>query len=144
MIHAAEGVPPGRRVAERLVLDDRRVFEQLLLAALALQTVVRARPDALEVGHLALAVARAAAGAVALVLGALRLGAEERDVGQRAVAAVLALEHRAFRRELEHAQRPRTLRRVLRALVRRLAEPEERRVRREHAVVHPAAELVAE
>ena len=45
-------------------------------------------------GDLALAGVAAAAGAVALVLHALALGAEVGDVGQRAVAAVAAVEER--------------------------------------------------
>ena len=45
--------------------------QKILLAALGFQAVVRPAPDAFEIMHLAFAVAGSAAGAVALVLGAL-------------------------------------------------------------------------
>src|SRR5438552_3784017 len=77
MIDAAKRVPPSRGVAERLILHDRRVGEQIPLATLGLEAVVSARPDALKVGDFAFPVARSAARAVALVLGALRLRAEK-------------------------------------------------------------------
>src|SRR3954467_6837840 len=84
VISAQQGVGPTGCSAQGFVLDDGGVGEQVLLAALVLHAVVSAGPDALEVVDLALAVAGAAAGAVALVLGALGLGAQVADVRQRA------------------------------------------------------------
>ncbi len=104
MVSAQKRVRPGRCAAERFVLDDGRVVEHFLLDALVLHAVIRASPDAFEIKNFALAVARSAARAVALVLGALRFGTEERDVGKRAIAAVFAFEHRDFARMFEHAQ----------------------------------------
>src|SRR3954452_20438501 len=129
MINAAEGVRPCRRAAQRLVLHDGRMREQLLLAIFRFQAVVGAGPDALELADLAFAVACSAAGAIALVLGALRFGAQERDVRQRAVAAVPAAEHDRLRSLFEHAKGARTLGGIARSLVNRLAEAKHGRVR---------------
>src|SRR5439155_182849 len=99
-----ERVRPGARAYERVVLDDDRAVEHRLLLAVALEPLVGLRPDALAVVDLAEAVARAAARPVSLVLRAHRLGADVRDLGQRAVAAVPAMEHRYLDRLLEEVQ----------------------------------------
>ena len=115
MVAAEEGVGPAGGAAEGLVLDDRGVLEHVLLVAFVLGAVVGAAPDAFEVGDFAQAVAGSAAGAVALVLGALGFGAEVFDVGERAVAAVFAAEHGGFAGVLEDAERSRALVGVARA-----------------------------
>src|SRR5579875_4196575 len=94
VVAAEERVCPGARAAQGVVLDHHRPRHQLELLAVGLQPLVGLGPDALAVVDLAEPVARAAAAAVALVLGAGALGADVGDVGQRAVAAVLAAEHR--------------------------------------------------
>ena len=76
------GVAPTGGAAEGFILDHWGMFEHVLLAAFVFEAVVGAGPDALKIVDFALAVARAAAGAIALVFGALGFGAEERDVGQ--------------------------------------------------------------
>src|SRR4051794_373254 len=101
VVAAEERIRPGTRAAERVVLHDGRGVEHRLLLAVLLQALVGLRPDALGVVDLAEPVARAAARAVPLVLRALRLRADVGDVGQRAVAAVLAAEHRHLRRLLD-------------------------------------------
>ena len=90
------------------------MIEQLLLAAFVFHAVIRPAPDALEIVDFAFAVARSAAGAIALVLRALRFRAEKRNVRQRAIAAILAAEHRGFARMFQNPQRPRALRRIFR------------------------------
>ena len=60
----------ANRSTPRLDHPGGRMVEQEQLASFVFQTVVSARPDALEVVDLALAVAGAAARAVALVLRA--------------------------------------------------------------------------
>ena len=90
VVAAQERVRPRARPVERVVLDDDRPVEHRLLLAVGLEPLVGVRPDALRVVDLAEPVARSAAGAVALVLRALRLGADVRDLGERAVAAVPA------------------------------------------------------
>src|SRR5579875_3266230 len=118
MVAAEEGVRPGARPLEAVVLDDHRRLEHRLLLAVGLQPLVGLRPDALPVVDLAEPLARAAAGAVALILGADRLRTDVGDVGQRAVAAVPAVEDRHLRRLLELVERlAEWLRRLLDALV---------------------------
>src|SRR5476649_655065 len=93
MVAAEPVVGPRRGAAEALVLDDGRVGKEFGFATVVLQPLVGTQPDAVAVAvDLAAAVARAAARAIALVLRALRLGAEVRDLGERAVAAILAAE----------------------------------------------------
>ena len=82
VVPAKEGIRPGARACERVVLDNDRVVEHCVLLAVRLQSLIRLRPDALRVIDLAKPVAGAAAGAVALVLRAHRLGADVRDLGQ--------------------------------------------------------------
>src|ERR1700734_1858397 len=91
MISAEPKIGPCRRSSQSLILHNGYVIEQLLFAAVVFQALVSAQPDAVAVSfHLAAAFARAAAWSVALILRALRFRAEIRDVGQRAVAAILA------------------------------------------------------
>ena len=64
----------------------------MLLAAIVLQALVGAQPDAVAIPiHFATAFARASTGAVALVFGTLRFRTEKRDVGQRTVSTILAV-----------------------------------------------------
>ena len=105
MVTAEEGVRPGARPRERVVLDHDRTVQHLLLLAVCLEPLVRLRPDALRVVDLAEPVPRAAAGAVALVLRALGLRAHVRDLRERAVAAVPAREERHLGRLLERVRR---------------------------------------
>src|SRR6476660_4164231 len=84
VVAAEERIRPGARPRERVVLHHDRAVEHGLLFAARLQPLVGLRPDALSVVDLAEAVAGTAAGSVSLVLGALRLGAHVRDLGQRA------------------------------------------------------------
>ena len=93
------------------------MIEHVLFGSLVLRPVVRPAPDALEVGYLAQPIACSAARAVALVLGALRFGAEKRDVRQRAVAAILAVKHRGLARVLQYPQASRALHWVLRVRI---------------------------
>src|SRR5829696_6408181 len=74
VIYPAKRVAPTGGVAQSLILNDRRVGEHILLAALGLEPVVGPGPDAVEVSDLALPVARAAARSVPLILRTLRLG----------------------------------------------------------------------
>src|SRR3954447_13202772 len=137
---------PRARVRQRVVLDHRWALEHRRLLAVRLEAIVGERPDAGLLADLAEAVlAGPAARAVALVLRALRLRAEVGDVGQRAVATVAALEHRALRRLLGHVQRlADDPRRPLGALVERPAGAGQRGVVLEGEVVHEPADLVAQ
>ena len=91
VVAAKPVVGPGGSSPQALILDDRRVLQQRLLAAVVFQPLVGAQPDAIAVAiHLAAAFARAAARTVALVFRALRFRTEICDVRQRAVAAILA------------------------------------------------------
>ena len=98
-------IRPGGSSAQSLILDDGRMIQQFLLLAIVLQPLVSAQPDAIAVAvHLATAFARAAARTVALVFRALRFGTQERDVRQRAIAAVFAAKHRRFAGMLDDSQ----------------------------------------
>ena len=94
MVPSQEGVRPGARATKDVVVEDDWSFQHRVLLPVGLQPFVGSGPDALLVGDLAEAVVRAAAGAVALVLRTLGLGAEVGDLGQRTVSAVLAVEQR--------------------------------------------------
>ena len=142
MVAAEERVRPRARARERVVLDDDRTVEHRLLLAVRLQPLVRLRPDALGVVHLAQSLAGAAARAVALVLRTLRLGTHVRDVGQRAVAAVAAAEQRDLRRLLQAVGDLPGCRRLLHRAVEGAAGGEERRVRLERGGVQAPAEPV--
>ena len=144
VIAAEQGVGPARRAAQRFILDHRRVDKHLGLAAFVFEAVIGAAPDAFEIVDFALAVARPAARTVALVFRALAFGAEERDVGQGTVAAVLAAEHRGFAPVLEHAQAPRALHRIPRIRVDLAAEVVERFAGREDGVVNELAQPVTQ
>src|SRR5690242_9056893 len=145
MVAGEQGVGPARRAAQVLVLNDRGVIEQILCVTLVmLHAVVGAAPDAFEVVNFAQPVARSATRAIALVLGALRFGAEEGDVRQRAIAAVLAAEHRRLGGVLQDAQGPRTLKGVARGGVNPLPELVERLAGREDLAVNELAEAVVQ
>src|SRR4029078_8457962 len=101
MIPLEERVRPGARAGEGIVLHDDRAVEHLLFLTVRLEPLVGLRPDALGVVHLAEPVPRAAARTVALVLSTHRLGTHVRDLGERAVPAVLACEQGHLRRLLE-------------------------------------------
>src|SRR5262245_8575941 len=93
VIAAEPVIGPRGGTAQALVLDHGRMGEEIVLASVVSKPLVGAQPDAVaEAVHLAAAVAGAAARPVALVLRALRLGAEVGDLRQRAVAAVAAAE----------------------------------------------------
>src|SRR4029079_16153660 len=82
-----------------------------------------------------------AARAVALVLRALRLGAHVRDLGQRAVAAVVAAEERHLGRLLDRmCGATRDARPLFAPAVERLPRRVERRLGSEDAVMHPPAD----
>ena len=143
VVAAEERVRPGARPGQRVVLDDDRAVEHRLLLAVGLEPLVRLRPDALGVVDLAQAVARPAARAVALVLRALRLRADVGDLGERAVAAVLAGEQRHLGGLLERmGHPPHGSRGLVDAAVDAPSGREERRVAREDRVVEAAAEPV--
>ena len=72
----------------------------MLLFAIGFEAVVRTRPNAVLVADFALALARATAGAVALVFDALRFRAQVGDVRQRAIATVAAVKSGDFERVL--------------------------------------------
>src|SRR4029079_3125371 len=140
VIAVEEGIRPGARPGERVVLDHHRTVEHGLLLAVGLEALVRLGPDALAVVDLAEPLARAAARAVALVLRALRLGADVRDLGQRAVAAVETAEERHLGRLLGRmCGTTRDARPLLEPAVQRPPGRVERRLGGEDAVVHPAA-----
>src|ERR1700722_8544524 len=106
MIAAKPQVGPRRRSSQPLILHNRYVVEQLLFAAIVFQALVSAQPDAVGVSiHLAAAFARAAARPVALILRALRFGAEIRDVRQRAIAAIFAAVKYGLANFFDHTQR---------------------------------------
>ena len=143
VVAAEKRVCPCARPGQRVVLDDDGAVQHRLLLAVGLEPLVRLRPDALGVVDLAQPVARPAARAVALVLRALRLRADVGDLGERAVAAVLASEQRHLRGLLERMGWPDdSSRGLLDAAVDAPPDCEERRVAREHRVVEAAAEPV--
>src|SRR5579862_5287783 len=80
-----------------------------------LEALVSAQPDAIAVAlHLAAAFARPPARPVALVFRALGFRTEKRNIRQRAITAVLALEQGRLAQMLQRAQHPGTLQRVSR------------------------------
>src|SRR5487761_2584399 len=105
-----EGVRPGAGAPEAVVDDHGRALEHRQLLAVGLQALVGAHPDTALREDLADAVMRPAARAVPLVLRALRLRAEGRDVGQRAVAAVPAVVQGHLDGLLQHVERPAEMR----------------------------------
>ena len=105
VVAAEERVAPGAGAAQVVVLDHDRALEHRALLAVGLETAVGVGPDAGVPRDLAHAVAGAAAGAVALVLLAVALGAQVGDVGEAAVAAVAAVVERDLDRLLEHVER---------------------------------------
>ena len=105
MVSAQEGIGPGARALERVVGHHGLAVQHRALFAVRLEPRVRVCPDARVPGDLALAVGGAATRAVALVLLAVALGAQVRDVGQRAVTAVAAVKHRDLDRVLQHVER---------------------------------------
>ena len=88
MVTPQERIAPGAGPTQVVVLDHDWALEHRPLLAVGLEALVGVGPDTRVARHLALAVVGAAARAVALVLLAVALGAQVRDVGQRAVAAV--------------------------------------------------------
>ena len=118
--------------------------KQILFSAFELQAVVGPAPDALEIVDFALAVARAAAGAVALILGTLRFGTKECDVGQRTVAAVLAAEKGRLAGLLQDAQHGRALFLVAGRRVQCAGPTIEPTTGREDQVVDQLAEAIAD
>jgi hypothetical protein len=85
---------PGARAPEGVVGNRRRTVEQRAILPVRLEALVRAGPYASTPGDLALPVVAPPAGTVSLVLDALALGAQIRDLGNRAVPAVPAVEER--------------------------------------------------
>ncbi len=67
------------------------MIKQLLPPSLILQPFISATPNTIEVLHFALAVASPAAGTVALVFGACRLGTQIVKLRKGTVSAVLAV-----------------------------------------------------
>src|SRR5438094_734980 len=117
VIFSEHHVGPAGGSAQGFILNDGRVGQKLLLPAFIFEAVVGAGPDAFEIVDFALAFAGATTGAIALVFGALRFGAEEGDVGEGAIAAVFAGEEGAFGGVFEDAEDARALLGVLGALV---------------------------
>ena len=113
VITLKQRVRPARGSTQAFVLNHGGVGEQFVFDAFVFQAVVGLGPDTFELGDFTLAVACSAARAIALILRALRFGAEERDIRQRAVATVFAAEHRGFAGVFEHAQWPGALPGVL-------------------------------
>ena len=78
-------------------MDDGRMSQQLVGFAFVRGAFVGAEPDAVAVAvDFTAAVAGPAAGAIALVFGALGFWAKETDFGERTIAAVLAAEEEGF------------------------------------------------
>ena len=67
------------------------MIKRLLLPSLILHPFISATPNTIEVIHFALAVAGPAAGTVALVFGACRLGTQIGDLRKGTVTAVLSV-----------------------------------------------------
>ena len=101
MIALQESIGPGAGALKRTVFENHGLVNHLLLFAVGFEPIIRQRPDALFIADFALAVACAAARAVALVFGALRFGAQVRDLRQGTVAAVLAVEAEHLQRKLD-------------------------------------------
>ena len=104
MIFSEPKVCPARCIAKSLVLNDRGVIQQLRGFPLVLHAVISSGPDAFLVCDLALAIACAAARAVPLVLGALRLRTKECRFAKGAIATILAGIKDCFCNMLDHAQ----------------------------------------
>ena len=86
-------IRPSGSAAKPLVLDDGRVLEKVLLLAVRFEAFVGAKPDAVTIAlDFAAAGLGSAARPVALILCALRFGAQKGDFRQRAVAAIVAIE----------------------------------------------------
>src|SRR5581483_6011768 len=97
MITAKPEICPSGSAAQPLILNDGRVLQQIVLATLVLQPFVSAQPDAIPKPiHFALSLSRAAARAIALVFRALRFGTQKRNVRQRTVTAIPAMEKDCF------------------------------------------------
>src|ERR1017187_7170625 len=96
MIAAQRGVGPGAGSLQRAILVDHRRFQHALLFSISFEAVVGSRPDAFLVADFAEALLRTAARPVALVLGALRFGAQVSDLRQRTIAAIAAVEREHF------------------------------------------------
>ncbi len=143
MIAPQVGVRPGARALEGVVDEDRRPVEHRELLAIRLEAVVGADPDARPREHLADPVVASAAGPVPLALGALRLRAEVGDVGERAVAAVPAVEERDLDGVLQDVDRAGEVV-PLHGLVEAGRGAVAGRPRREGAVVGEAVRLVHE
>ena len=120
------------------------MFQEVLLAPFVLEPVVGPGPDALEVVDFAEAVARAAAGAVALIFGALGFRAEEGDIGEGAIAAVLAGEECGFGKMFDEADGARALRGVGGILVNRAAQVVKGGARGKGEVVDPFVQAIAD
>ena len=105
MVAAEKCVCPGTGPLERSIAVDYVPREQVLFLSISFEAVVCARPDAFLVAHFAGALVGAATRAVALVLGALRLGTKIGDFGQGAIAAIAAVEGEHFHEVLGAMQR---------------------------------------
>ena len=119
------------------------MLQQFRLVAFVLQPFVRTVPDAIAVTlHFAAAVARAAARAVPLVLGALRFRTQKRNVRQRTIPAIFALKENGFADMFQQAHRPGALFRIGRILTKPRAQFRQRTVRAEHQVVGPFRQVI--
>src|SRR5579862_5737561 len=89
------------------------MLQQMFFATIVLQPLICPQPDAVTISiYLAPSLARSAAWSVALVLRALRFGAEKRDVGQGTVAAIFASIEDRFTQMFRRAQQSRSLHRI--------------------------------
>ena len=92
MVPFQEGVGPGTGTLQAPVLEDRWSVQHFFLLTVGFEAVVGQGPDTFLLSYLALALASAPTGAIALVFSALGFGAQIGDIGQGAVAAVAAIE----------------------------------------------------
>src|ERR1039458_4281504 len=124
MIAAPKGVRQGAGSLERAISVDHRPFQHALLFSISFEAVVGARPDAFLVADFAAALLGTAARPIALVLGALRFGAQVSDFRQRTIAAIAAVVREHFQSVLGPMENTRQFGGALDDLIEGLSRPE--------------------